>query len=78
MIPDSVAAILRYALIAAGTWVATKYGITDLNVEGLAGAVLTVLTVIWGVFVKKGTVAIPADSIKTTQSPVSSITGTQG
>lgn len=75
--PDSVAAVVRYILIAGGTWVAAKYGITDLNVEGLAGAVLTVLTVVWGVFVKKGTVAVPAGSVPVSKT-VSPVTGAQG
>ncbi len=73
--PDSIAAIVRYALIAAGTHLATKYNLMDLDITAIAGAVMTLLTVAWGIFVKKGTVAIPANEVKVDQTIVSSMTG---
>jgi hypothetical protein len=56
---DSVWQILRYVFIAGGSFLVGKGWITAENVETIVGAIGTIGAVIWGLYVKAGTQAVP-------------------
>lgn len=58
---DTIWQIVRYVLIAGGTWVASKGYISETQWETVVGAIGTLFAVGWGLFVKSGTKAVPAD-----------------
>ena len=52
--------IVRYVLIAAGTWLASKGYIGAEQWETVVGGLGAIFGVAWGLFVKSGTKAVPA------------------
>jgi hypothetical protein len=59
---DSIWQIARYILIAAGGFLTGKGWISAENWETIVGAIGSVGTILWGLYVKAGTSAVP-DSV---------------
>lgn len=60
MTSDSVWQVVRYLLIAAGSFATGKGWVTSDQVTGIVGAIGTLFTVAWGIYVKFGTRATTA------------------
>lgn len=76
-IPDSVTQQLRYALIAVFAFLAGKGYTLDASTQTLILTVAPIFaTAIWGWYVKKGTVSVPAEAAKPADV-VSPVTGSQ-
>lgn len=81
--PDSFWVNIRYALIALGVGLATKYSgglISPENAEALitpvVGAAIAIGTALWGNYVRSGTKAVPTATAKRDDVPtVSAATG---
>lgn len=74
---DMVWQILRYILIAGGSFLVGKGYVTAENVETVVGAIGAIGTVLWGLYVKTGTKAVPAATAERPDVPtVSAATGT--
>lgn len=73
---DVVWQILRYLLIAIGAFFTGKGWISAENVEALIGAIGTIGAVLWGLFVKAGTSAVP-DAVAA-RSDVPTVSGATG
>lgn len=73
---DTIWQILRYLLIAGGSFLVGKGYITSENVEVIVGAIGAIGTVVWGIYVKSGTKAVPAATAARPDVPtVSGATG---
>lgn len=73
---DSIWQILRYVLIAVGSFLAGKGYITAENVQTYVGAIGSIGAILWGLWVKAGTVPVPAATAARADVPtVSSATG---
>ena len=73
---DIVWRLIRYGLIAAGSFATGKGWVTSDQVTGIIGAIGTLFTVAWGVYVKFGTKAVPAETAARKDVPtVSAATG---
>jgi len=59
---DTFWQIARYILIAAGSFATGKGWVTADQVTAIVGAIGTIGAVLWGLFVKSGTTAVP-DSV---------------
>lgn len=59
MTSDTIWQIVRYILIAAGSFATGKGWVTADQVTAIVGALGTLFTVAWGLFVKSGTTAVP-------------------
>lgn len=76
MTSDSVWQVVRYLLIAAGSFATGKGWVTSDQVTGIIGAMGTLFTVAWGVYVKFGTRATTADTAARPDVPtISAATG---
>jgi hypothetical protein len=76
MTSDSVWQIVRYLLIAAGSFATGKGWVTSDQVTGIIGAVGTLFTVAWGIYVKFGTSSIASQTAARPDVPtVSAATG---
>lgn len=74
---DTIWQILRYLLIAGGGFLTGKGYITAENVETIVGAIGAIGTVVWGLYVKSGTSAVPDAVAQRADVPtVSAATGT--
>lgn len=74
---DSVWQIVRYLLIAGFSFLTGKGYITAENAEAVIGAIGTIGAVVWGLYVKSGTKAVPAAVAERRDVPtVSAATGT--
>lgn len=56
---DTVWQILRYVLIAGGGFLSGKGYISAEQVTTIIGAIGSIGAVVWGLFVKSGTTAVP-------------------
>lgn len=56
---DTVWQILRYLLIAGGSFLVGKGYISAEQVETIVGGLGTIGAVLWGIYVKSGTTAVP-------------------
>jgi pantothenate kinase len=56
---DTFWQIARYILIAVGSFATGKGWVTDDQVTAIVGAIGTIGAVLWGLFVKSGTTAVP-------------------
>lgn len=56
---DTVWQILRYLLIAGGSFLVGKGYISAEQVETIVGGIGTIGAVLWGIYVKTGTTAVP-------------------
>ncbi len=73
---DSVWQILRYVLIFAGSFAAGKGWASSDDTTALVGAICTAVPIIWGIYVKAGTTAVPdATAARPDVPTVSAITG---
>lgn len=73
---DTIWQIVRYILIAGGSFLVGKGWITAENVESIVGAIGTIGAVLWGIYVKAGTKAVPAETAARADVPtVSAATG---
>ncbi|MBS0528511.1 MAG: hypothetical protein JSS22_03850 [Proteobacteria bacterium] len=73
---DTIWQIIRYALIAAGSFVVGKGYITSDQVTTIIGAVGAVFPIAWGLYVKANTKAVPASTAARSDVPtVSAATG---
>lgn len=76
MTSDSVWQVVRYLLIAAGSFATGKGWVTSDQVTGIIGAFGTLFTVAWGIYVKFGTRATTADTAARPDVPtISAATG---
>lgn len=76
MTSDSVWQIIRYLLISAGGFAAGKGWVTSDQVTAIVGALGTLFTVVWGLYVKFGTKATTAAAAASPAVPtVSPATG---
>lgn len=73
---DVIWQIVRYALIAVGAWFTSKGWVTGDQWETILAGIATLFPVIWGLFVKTGTKAVPAAVAARSDVPtVSAATG---
>lgn len=73
---DTLWQILRYLLIAGGSFLVGKGYITEENVNTLIGAIGSIGAVLWGIYVKAGTKAVPTATAARPDVPtVSAATG---
>lgn len=56
---DTIWQLIRYALIAVGSWITSKGYLSGENWETIIGAIGMLFPIIWGLFVKSGTKAVP-------------------
>lgn len=70
MTSDSVWQVVRYLLIAAGSFATGKGWVTSDQVTSIIGALGTLFTVAWGLYVKFGTRATPAETAARNNVPV--------
>ncbi len=76
MTSDTTWQIVRYALLALGGFVINKGIITSDELTAIIGALGTLFTAAWGIYVKYGTRATTADTALRSDVPtVSSATG---
>ncbi|ABE62252.1 conserved hypothetical protein [Nitrobacter hamburgensis X14] len=76
MTSDSVWQVVRYLLIAAGSFATGKGWVTSDQVTGIIGAIGTLFTVAWGLYVKANTRAVPSVTAARPDVPtVSAATG---
>jgi len=76
MSSDMIWQIIRYILIAAGSFATGKGWVTADQVTSIVGALGTLFAVGWGLFVKSGTTAVPSDVAANPSIPtVSGATG---
>jgi hypothetical protein len=76
MTSDSVWQVVRYLLIAAGSFATGKGWVTSDQVTSIIGAIGTLFTVAWGLYVKFGTRATTADTaVRPDVQTVSAATG---
>jgi hypothetical protein len=75
-LPDSVWAIIRYVIATVSSGLTTHGVLTDNELQAGVSAVVTLLTIAWGVYVKMGTRAVPEITAQRTDVPtVSPVTG---
>ena len=73
---DSVWQIIRYGMIALGSWFAARGYVTGEQWELIIAGIGTMFPVIWGLFVKSGTRAVPEATADRKDVPtVSAATG---
>ena len=76
MTSDTIWQIVRYALLALGGFIINKGLITSDDLTAIIGALGTLFTAAWGIYVKYGTRATTADVAARSDVPtVSSATG---
>lgn len=74
---DSVWQIIRYGLIALGSFIVGKGYITSDQVTTLVGALGAIFPIAWGIYVKSNTTAVPDTTAARPDVPtVSAATGT--
>ena len=74
---DMIWQIVRYLLVAGGSWLTTKGYVDDASVQSTVGALGTLFGVAWGLYVKWNTRAVPAVTAARSDVPVvSAATGT--
>ena len=74
---DTIWQILRYGLIALGSWFTSKGYVSGDQWTTIIGALGTLFPVAWGLFVKVGTKAVPVEVADKPSIPtVSGATGT--
>lgn len=56
---DMIWQLVRYGLLTAGGFLTSRGVMTEDNMTSVIGALGTLFTVGWGVYVKKGTQAVP-------------------
>lgn len=73
---DTIWQILRYVLIAGGSFVVGKGWVTTEQAEMIIGAIGSIGAILWGLYVKFGTKAVPQKTADRVDVPtVSSATG---
>ena len=73
---DTIWQIIRYGLIAVGSWITSKGWVSGDQWEIIIGGLGTLFPVIWGLFVKSGTKAVPEATAARADVPtVSAATG---
>lgn len=73
---DTIWQILRYFLIAGGGFLTGKGYVTAEQVTTIVGAIGSVGAVLWGIYVKSGTTAVPdATAARSDVPTVSAATG---
>ncbi len=76
MTSDTIWQIIRYALLALGGFIINKGLITSDQLTAIIGALGTLFTAAWGIYVKYGTRATTVDTALRNDVPtVSSATG---
>lgn len=76
MTSDTIWQIIRYALLALGGFIINKGLITSDELTAIIGALGTLFTAAWGIYVKYGTRTTTADVAARSDVPtVSSATG---
>lgn len=76
MTSDTVWQVVRYALIAAGSFFVGKGYITSEQVTTIVGALGAIFPIAWGIYVKANTKAVPASTAARADVPtVSAATG---
>lgn len=73
---DTIWQIIRYLLIAGGGFLVGKGYITETQATEIIGAIGSIGGVIWGLFVKSGTTAVP-DAVAA-RSDVPTVSGATG
>lgn len=77
MTSDSIWQIIRYILIAAGSFATGKGWVTADQVTSIIGGLGAIFAAAWGIFVKSGTASVPAATAARADVPtVSAATGT--
>jgi hypothetical protein len=73
---DTIWQLIRYALIAVGSFVVGKGYITSEQVTTIVGAIGAIFPIVWGLYVKAGTKATTVEAAQRTDVPtVSGATG---
>lgn len=73
---DTIWQIIRYLLIAAGSFAVGKGWVTDDQVTQIIGAIGSIATVAWGLYVKFGTTAVP--NVTAARSDVPTVSAATG
>jgi hypothetical protein len=73
---DTIWQIIRYLLIAGGSWASGKGYVSADQVTSIIGALGALFAVGWGLFVKSGTVSVPAAT--GARSDVPTVSGSTG
>jgi hypothetical protein len=75
-LPDSVWSLIRFVLTSLGSGLTTTGYLTSDDIQTGAGAIVTLLTIAWGVYVKVGTRAVPITTAQRADVPtISPVTG---
>jgi len=75
-LPDGVWSLLRYVLTSLGGGAVATGWLTENDVSTIAGAIISILTVAWGVYVRHGTRQVPEATAQKADVPtVSAATG---
>lgn len=74
-IPDWAWTLIRYVLTAIGTVAVTKGYMSADQSTALIGALVSIVSILWGVYVRYNTRQVPADSVKPGAPVVSAATG---
>lgn len=73
---DTIWQLIRYGLIAAGSFLVGKGYFSEGDVSTIVGAIGAVFPILWGLYVKAGTKAVPASTAARSDVPtVSAATG---
>lgn len=67
---DTIWQIARYLLIAGGSFMVGKGWIDTAGVETIVGAIGTIGSIVWGIYVKSGTSAVPDATAARADVPV--------
>jgi len=75
-LPDGVWSMVRWALATLGGGAVTSGWLTENDLSTIVGAVISILTVAWGIWVRHGTRQVPVEVAKSVDVPtVSAATG---
>jgi len=75
-VPDGVWSLVRWALASLGGGAVASGWLTENDLSTIVGAVVSLLTVAWGIWVRAGTKQVPVEVAKNPQVPtVSAATG---
>jgi hypothetical protein len=73
---DTIWQLIRYGLIAIGSFLVGKGYVTSADVTTIIGALGAIFPVVWGIYVKANTKAVPAATAARSDVPtVSAATG---
>lgn len=70
---DQLMSIFRYGLMILGTWIASSGAVSDSEWASISGALLTLISVGWGVWAKVGTTKVPSETLTQKQVQITGV-----